>query len=36
VIPLDDAPLSGTSRGLLIAHPQLVGQLLPLAAADQH
>jgi myo-inositol-1(or 4)-monophosphatase len=36
VVPLDDAPLSGTSRGLLIAHPQLVGRLLPLAASEQH
>jgi len=35
VVPLDDAPLSGTTRGLLIAHPQLVEHLLPLATADQ-
>jgi myo-inositol-1(or 4)-monophosphatase len=33
VVPLDDAPLSGASRGLVIAHPQLVEQLLPLATA---
>jgi myo-inositol-1(or 4)-monophosphatase len=36
VLPLDGAPLSGASRGLLIAHPQLVEQLLPLATTDQH
>jgi myo-inositol-1(or 4)-monophosphatase len=36
VLPLDGAPLSGASRGLLIAHPQLVEQLLPLATAEQH
>ena len=36
VVPLDDAPLSGASRGLVIAHPQLVEQLLPLATAEQH
>ena len=33
VLPLDGAPLSGASRGLLIAHPRLVEQLLPLATA---
>jgi myo-inositol-1(or 4)-monophosphatase len=32
VVPLDGAPLSGASPGLLIAHPRLVGPLLALAA----
>jgi myo-inositol-1(or 4)-monophosphatase len=36
VVPLDGAPLSGASHGLLIAHPQLVAQLLPLATAGRH
>lgn len=36
VVPLDGAPLSGASHGLLIAHPQLVAQLLPLATAERH
>lgn len=36
VVPLDGAPFSGVSRGLLIAHPQIVEQLLPLATAEEH
>ncbi len=35
VVPLDGAPLSGASRGLLVAHPQAAEQLLALATADQ-
>ena len=30
VVPLDGAPLTGTSQGLVVAHPQLVEQLLAL------
>ena len=33
VVPLDGAPLSAASRGLVVAHPGLVEQLLTLAAA---
>jgi myo-inositol-1(or 4)-monophosphatase len=36
VVPLDGAPLSGATRGLVVAHPQLVGQLLTLTTAQQH
>ncbi len=36
VVPLDGAPLSGASRGLLIAHPQLVDRLLALTADGRH
>ncbi len=35
VVPLDGAPLSGASRGLLVAHPQLVEQLLALTATER-
>ena len=35
VVPLDGAPLSGASRGLVVAHPQAVEQLLALATADR-
>ena len=35
VVPLDGAPLSGASRGLLVAHPQAAEQLLALATAEQ-
>ena len=33
VVPLDDAPLSGASRGLVIAHPSSSNSCCPLATA---
>jgi myo-inositol-1(or 4)-monophosphatase len=35
VVPLDGAPLSGASEGLVVAHPQAAEQLLALATAEQ-
>ena len=35
VVPLDGAPLSGATQGLVVAHPQIVESLLTLAAAER-
>jgi len=35
VVPLDGAPLNGASRGLVVAHPGIVEELLTLATAEQ-
>ena len=35
VVPLDDAPLSGATRGVIVAHPHLVDQLLTIVTAQR-
>ena len=35
VVPLDGAPLDGATRGLVVAHPDVVEKLLTLATAEQ-
>ena len=36
VVPLDGAPLSAATRGMVVAHPELAEPLLGLVTADRH